>query len=125
MAMADATESIEKPERPISGPTVTELAVSGMTCGNCARHVMEAIQAAPGVASATVSLEAQQASVRWKPGATPDVGAVVEAVRKAGYGARGVEAHTRERGESKLAGGRRDLSCRRPASAAPRVAADS
>src|SRR5438067_2725158 len=46
-------------------PPPTELAITGMTCGNCARHVTEALQSTPGVRSATVSLEAQQARVAW------------------------------------------------------------
>src|SRR6184192_1880054 len=48
---------------------VTELAISGMTCGNCARHVTEALQSVPGVRSAAVSLEGKSASVKWTPGA--------------------------------------------------------
>ena len=56
-------------KRPAAGP-VTELSVSGMTCSNCARHVTEAIQAVPGVRSATVSLESRRAQVRWSPDAT-------------------------------------------------------
>jgi len=28
-------------------PAGTELAITGMTCGNCARHVAEAIQGVP------------------------------------------------------------------------------
>ena len=38
----------------------TGLLVKGMTCGNCARHVTEAIQGVSGVRSATVSLENKQ-----------------------------------------------------------------
>ena len=58
----------------------TELSVEGMTCGNCARHVTEAIQSIPGVRNAVVSLEANHASVRWNSGAE-DVPAVIEALR--------------------------------------------
>ncbi len=64
----------------------TELTISGMTCGNCARHVAEAIQGVPEVASASVQLEAARATVRWR--ASPNVPAVVEAVREAGYEAK-------------------------------------
>jgi cation transport ATPase len=45
----------------------TGLLVKGMTCGNCARHVTEAIQGVSGARSATVSLENKNATVRWNP----------------------------------------------------------
>ena len=44
----------------------SELAVRGMNCGNCARHVTEALQAVSGVTSATVTLETERATVRWQ-----------------------------------------------------------
>jgi Cu+-exporting ATPase len=75
---------------PTTGSAATELFVSGMTCNNCARHVTEAIQNVPGVRSATVLLAAGRAAVRWNSGAPPNVPAVVEAVRKAGYEAKAV-----------------------------------
>ncbi|MBI3880647.1 MAG: heavy metal translocating P-type ATPase [Verrucomicrobia bacterium] len=68
-----------------SGPT--ELLVSGMTCQGCVRHVTEAIQSVPGVASALVQLEGGRAQVRWKPDAARDEDAVVQAVKAAGYSA--------------------------------------
>jgi Cu+-exporting ATPase len=80
----------------------TELSVTGMTCGNCARHVTEAIQSVPGVRSATVSLDSRSASVRWAPGGKHDVTAVVQAVEKEGYGAKVREVH--DQGEHELAG---------------------
>ena len=64
---------------------LTELSVAGMTCGNCARHVTEAIQEVPGVSSAAVKLEAGRATVRWD--AVPNVPAVLAAVKQAGYDA--------------------------------------
>ena len=72
-------------------PSPSEFSVSGMTCGNCARHVTEALQAVPGVASASVTLDAGTALVRWQPGATVDVPAAVRAVQSAGYEAKLVE----------------------------------
>jgi Cu+-exporting ATPase len=83
---------------------VTELAITGMTCGNCARHVTEAIQSAPGVRSATVRLEANLAAVRWAAGAEQNVPAVIRAVEEAGYGASVAEASAHEPGEHKLGG---------------------
>jgi len=67
---------------------LTRLMIDGMTCGNCARHVTEALQSVPGVGSATVNLDAHQATVRWQADTAPNELAVVQAVEKEGYGAR-------------------------------------
>src|ERR1017187_7027657 len=72
----------------------TELLVGGMSCTNCARHVTEAIQSVSGVRSATVILDAGRASVRWNSGAEQNVSAVIEAVQKAGYTAKEIQAGT-------------------------------
>jgi Cu+-exporting ATPase len=68
---------------------VTELAIGGMTCGNCARHVTDAILSVPGIDSASVRLDAGKATVRWQ--SSPDIPAVVKAVEAAGYEARPVK----------------------------------
>jgi Cu+-exporting ATPase len=60
-------------------------AIEGMTCGNCARHVTEAIQDVAGVRSAAVNLDAHRATVHWKPDAEPDEPAIIRAVEKAGF----------------------------------------
>src|ERR1041385_4433339 len=83
---------------------VTELEVTGMSCGNCARHVTEAIQSVPGVRSATVRLESQTASVDWRTGAQPDPEKVIRAVEEAGYGAEMRTCHAGEDAHHKLAG---------------------
>lgn len=70
---------------------LTRFNVTGMNCSNCARHVTEAIQSVQGVRSATVNLEGGQAAVRWAGGATPDLAAVVKAVKEAGYEASPIE----------------------------------
>src|SRR5262245_57369709 len=72
---------------------VTELAVDGMTCGNCARHVTEALQSVKGVRSATVTLDAGQASVRWETGSDQNTDGLIRAVEKAGYSAKALEKH--------------------------------
>jgi Cu+-exporting ATPase len=74
--------------------TTTDLAVHGMTCANCARHVTEAIQRVEGVGHATVSLDPGHATVKWKRDARPDVSAVIGAIEKAGY-----QAETAHAGE--------------------------
>jgi P-type Cu+ transporter len=99
-----ATETAIENPSPSAQPVVTDLAVTGMTCGNCARHVVEAIQGVPGVRSASVSLDSHQASVRWAAGVAQDERAVIRAVEDAGYGAKVVEAHARGPSDSALAG---------------------
>src|SRR6266487_3822670 len=84
--------------------SVTDLAISGMTCGNCARHVTEALQSVPGVRSATVDLDAEQASVRWEVEGLRNVRAAIQAVEKAGYGAKALEARAHNHAEHRLAG---------------------
>ena len=71
-------------------PPSTEFAITGMTCANCARHVTEAIQSVPSVASASVQLESGRATVRWKGAA--DAKSVAEAVAEAGYKAQPLES---------------------------------
>src|SRR5439155_3447891 len=67
------------------GTAVSEFAVTGMNCNNCARHVSEAIQSVPGVTSAVVRLEEGRATVRWQPGALAQPENIVRAVKEAGY----------------------------------------
>jgi Cu+-exporting ATPase len=81
-------ETITEPAASLRKPgPVTELLVSGMTCGNCARHVTDAIQGVSGVCSASVSLDARTASIRWEASERENVTAVVEAVKRAGFAA--------------------------------------
>src|SRR5579862_4000241 len=82
----------------------TELAVTGMTCGNCARHVTEAIQSVPGVRSATVSLDSQRASVLWAPSGEHNVPGLIQAIENEGYGAKVVAADEHDHGQQHLAG---------------------
>ena len=88
MVIDDKKHAVEE-----SGPAagVAELAISGMTCNNCARHVREAIEGVPAVAGASVRLDEGQASVRWRSAA--DLPSVLQAVSAAGYEARPVEGH--------------------------------
>ncbi|WOJ88899.1 heavy metal translocating P-type ATPase [Methylocapsa polymorpha] len=59
------------------------LRVEGMACASCVARVEKAISAAPGVASAAVNLATKRASVTFS--GSPDIEAVVAAIRKAGY----------------------------------------
>src|SRR6266702_7914618 len=82
-------------------PPVTEFAITGMTCANCARHVTEALQGVAGVRSAMVRLDAQQASVRWTAGAEQNIPAVIQAVKAAGYGASVIGKHANDHEEQR------------------------
>ena len=93
-----------KHERQARTDAAAELAITGMTCGNCARHVTEALQGVGGVSSVSVRLEASRASVRWAAGAEQDMAALIHAVEEAGYGASLAEAPGHEHTESKLSG---------------------
>src|ERR1017187_1172750 len=104
MSTEQLLDSRAQPEAQAAPPPRTELAITGMTCSNCARHVTEAIQSVPGVHSATVRLEANQASVRWGAGAEASVAAVIQAVEKEGYGASITEARAYEPSGHNLGG---------------------
>lgn len=58
--------------------------VTGMTCATCQAHVEKAVSRVPGVDKVTVSLLTNSMSVEGKASASD----VVEAVEKAGYGAK-------------------------------------
>lgn len=65
-------------------PAAFSLRVEGLHCASCVARVETAIAAVPGVASASVNLAAERADVAFT--GPPDIGAVTEAIRKAGYG---------------------------------------
>ena len=85
-----------------SAAKLTDLRVTGMTCGNCARHVTDALQKVPGVRSASVSLESQKASVRWESGSSPHTSDLIQAVKRAGYEAEIVSDEPRGHAEHKM-----------------------
>lgn len=60
------------------------LSITGMTCASCAGRVEKALRKVAGVQEATVNLATESASVRG----TVVVAALLQAVEKAGYGAR-------------------------------------
>lgn len=62
--------------------------VTGMTCAACQAHVEKAVSRVPGVDKVTVSLLTNSMSVEGKASASD----VVEAVEKAGYGAKPMDA---------------------------------
>ena len=65
--------------------TVTRtFTVTGMTCGNCEKHVRQAAEHVPGVASVAVDRPGNRATVSFDPGATTPA-AIVAAIVEAGY----------------------------------------
>jgi Cu+-exporting ATPase len=75
--------AISKIEISKSLPVPTDFGIEGMTCASCVMRVEKAIAAVPGVASATVNLATERATVTYsKPVPTE---AVLRAIEKAGY----------------------------------------
>jgi copper chaperone CopZ len=61
-----------------------QLAVRGMTCGNCARTVERTLASTPGVTKVSVDLQGANATVEYDTSLVkPDV--LAEAVRDLGY----------------------------------------
>jgi copper chaperone CopZ len=65
--------------------THTQLAVSGMTCDHCVRHVTDAISKVAGVSRVNVKLAEGLAEIESE--STLDLQAVKDAVLAAGYSA--------------------------------------
>ena len=80
-----------------SAPAATELAVSGLNCNNCARKVTGIIQGFTGVASVTVSLEQERATIRWAANAEGELPKLLNALRDAGYESSVVETNASRR----------------------------
>jgi Cu+-exporting ATPase len=75
--------AISKIEISKSLPVPTDFGIEGMSCASCVVRVEKAIAAVPGVASATVNLATERATVTYsKPVPTE---AVLRAIEKAGY----------------------------------------
>ncbi|QFR26070.1 heavy-metal-associated domain-containing protein [Brucella suis bv. 1] len=56
--------------------------VEGMSCASCVSSVEKAVSRVPGVDKVSVNLATERADVTFK--GTPDLPAVIEAIRKAG-----------------------------------------
>ena len=84
--VADLVAGVEKAG--FKAPTArVELAVTGMTCANCALNIERTLaKRTPGVARAAVNFAAETASVDYFPTAA-DVGDLVAAIERAGFGA--------------------------------------
>ncbi|CZT37778.1 heavy metal translocating P-type ATPase [Rhizobium sp. 9140] len=64
-------------------PVPTDFGIEGMSCASCVVRVERAIAAVPGVASATVNLATERATVTYNEPVPTD--AVLQAIEKAGY----------------------------------------
>ncbi|MGM0788136.1 MAG: heavy metal translocating P-type ATPase [Thermodesulfobacteriota bacterium] len=63
----------------------SRLAVTGMTCANCAANIERSVRKLPGIRSADVNFGAEQLNVDYDPGRL-SMTEIVEQVKKAGYG---------------------------------------
>ncbi|MGE5523190.1 MAG: heavy metal translocating P-type ATPase, partial [Rhodospirillaceae bacterium] len=70
-----------------------DLAIEGMTCAACALRIEKALNRLPGV-TANVNFATARARVEYTPG-TVEAATLVDAVRKAGYDARLMDADSR------------------------------
>ena len=77
--------SLETAPKP-KGAARVQIAVGGMTCAACQSAVQRALERAPGVAKATVSLMTHQANIEYLP-ETTSAQSLVEAIRDTGYDA--------------------------------------
>lgn len=72
---------MNKPVKPEA--TSFAIPVEGMSCASCVSSIEKAVAKVPGVDKVLVNLATERADVTFK--ATPDVPAVIDAIRKAGY----------------------------------------
>ena len=64
-------------------PVATDFGIEGMSCASCVVRVEKAIAAVPGVASATVNLATERATITYNEVVPTE--AVLQAIEKAGY----------------------------------------
>jgi Cu+-exporting ATPase len=84
--MTTANVTHPEPAAPRPGAEKVVIPVTGMTCAACQGRVQRTLSKTPGVVDAAVNLMMGSATVTFDPAATsPD--ALVETIRKTGYGA--------------------------------------
>lgn len=72
---------MNKPVKPVA--TSFAISVEGMNCASCVSSVEKVVAKLPGVDKVSVNLATERADVTFK--ASPDLPAVIDAIRKAGY----------------------------------------
>jgi len=70
----------------ITAARTADFQIEGMTCASCVARVEKAIRGLPGVASASVNLATERATVDFT--GEPDPVGVIAAIEKAGYATR-------------------------------------
>lgn len=65
-------------------PSTVSFAVEDMTCGNCVRHIDEALKAHPPVVSQDIDLAGKRVTVTFDPQATSSE-AIARVLEDAGY----------------------------------------
>ena len=65
--------------------SVIKFNVEGMTCGHCVKHVTEALEKAPGIKKAVVTLDDKKAVVTLKKEGAVSNEAMIETIKEAGY----------------------------------------
>ncbi|MGF6787248.1 Cu+-exporting ATPase [Paraburkholderia sp. 35.1] len=80
-----AAPSATQTATPAATPGTIELEIGGMSCAACALRVEKALAKVPGVARASVNLATETATAHPQGTASADSGALIAAVRKAGY----------------------------------------
>jgi len=71
--------------------STARIAVDGMTCGNCEQRIEKAVRALAGVRQVTASASLSEVTVRYEADRV-ELGAIHEAIGKAGYQVRGEAA---------------------------------
>ncbi|MEW6078523.1 MAG: heavy metal translocating P-type ATPase [Thermodesulfobacteriota bacterium] len=85
------------------------LAVTGMTCANCAANIERALnKKTPGVVNAAVNFAAERVSVAYDPSVLSEEG-IVAAIKKAGYGALPIDTSAAE-GDREAAARRSEIT---------------
>ena len=87
-------------------PRVLDLSLSGMTCATCAARIEKVLNRLPGV-EAVVNLASEKAHLRFVPGLT-GTDAMLEAVKKAGFGASVASDDTRAEEKRRRAAAHRE-----------------
>lgn len=75
--------AISKVRIPVAPSATTDFGIEGMTCASCVNRVEKAIEAVPGVISATVNLATERATVTFNEAVPMET--VVQAIEMAGY----------------------------------------
>ncbi len=74
------------PGNPVDSASATVLPIEGMTCEACAYTIQESLREVVGVVGVEVSYDDAEARVMVSPDSPPEIGDLIAAVERAGYG---------------------------------------